>query len=138
MYHVTRDTFVSAFPRLILGRTLLPKKRTELQMLLLSVVLALEPGECYSEAEVNLCIQEWISRFGTDLFVDHVTLRRYLVDEGILLRDEFGSSYELSSGSPFFSYDPSIREIDLDGLIVRAREERVARKRAHLARGTEQ
>lgn len=134
MVHITKDAFAGAFPRLILGRTLLPKKRSELQMLLTSVVFTFDFGEKYTERQVNELIQEWISRFGTDLSVDHVTLRRYLVDEGVLLRDESGCNYRLRSENPFFSYDPAIRELDLELLINLAHEERAARKRAHLTR----
>ena len=132
-HHITRSVFASTFPRLVTGRHLVPKKRNELQMLLTSVVFTFEFDRTYSERQVNELIAEWVSRFGTDLGIDHVTLRRYLVDEGLLVRDEFGSTYQLAAASPFFSYDPSIRELDLEALIVEAGAERAARKRAHLA-----
>jgi len=102
-------------------------------MLLTSVVFAFEFDQTYTEGQVNELIQEWVSRFGGDLGIDHVTLRRYLVDEGMLIRDEFGSSYRLAASSRFFSYDPSIRDLDLAELVARAEEEREARKRAFLA-----
>ena len=132
-HHITREAFASTFPRLIEGRLLLPKKRSELQMLLISVTLTFEPGRIYSEPRVNEHIREWVSRFGSDLSVDHVTLRRYLIDEGILIRDEFGSSYQLNDETPFFSFDPSIRNLDLEGLVAQAQKARAARKRAFLA-----
>jgi hypothetical protein len=131
--HITSTVFTRTFPRLILGRSLLPKKRSELQMLLTSVVFDFEFDRIYSEKQVNELIWDWVSRFGADLGVDHVTLRRYLVDEGLLVRDEFGTTYQLATASPFFSYDLSIRDLDLEALIARANEERAARKRTHLA-----
>lgn len=45
-----------------------------------------EPGVSYPEAKVNAICGEW--------FDDWVTLRRALVDEGMLRRDESGSVYE--------------------------------------------
>jgi len=135
--HITRNAFVRTFPRLVGGRSLLPKKRSELQMLLTSVAFAFEFDRIYSEKQVNGLILGWISRFGEELGVDYVTLRRYLVDEGILRRDEFGTSYELAQSSPYFTYDLSIRDLDLAEIVAQADEERVARKRAFLANNDE-
>ncbi|MFF5161524.1 DUF2087 domain-containing protein [Streptomyces sp. NPDC000348] len=45
-----------------------------------------EAGVSYSEAKVNAICGEW--------FDDWVTLRRALVDEGVLRRDESGALYE--------------------------------------------
>lgn len=131
-HHITREAFASTFPRLVEGRLLLPKKRSELQMLLVGVALTFEPGQIYSEPRVNDHIRQWVSRFGSDVSVDHVTLRRYLIDEGILIRDEFGSIYQLNDETPFFSFDPSIRDLDLEGLVAQAHEARAERKRAFL------
>jgi len=131
--HISRNAFARTFPRLVGGRSLLPKKRSELQMLLLSVSLAFEFDQIYSEKQVNGLIRGWISRFGEALGVDYVTLRRYLVDEGILQRDEFGTSYQLTQSSPYFTYDPAICDLDLEGIVAQADEERAARKRAFLA-----
>ena len=48
-------------------------------MLLDEVALAFEPGVRYSEPEVDAFLR--------DIFADHATLRRYLVDEGFLDRE---------------------------------------------------
>lgn len=45
-----------------------------------------EPGTTYSEAKVNAICGEWLD--------DWVTLRRALVDEGLLRRNESGTAYE--------------------------------------------
>ena len=135
--HITIEDFASTFPRLIEGRYLLPKKRLELQMLLVSAVSGLERNTIYSEPEINASLHDWIERFGSDLTVDHVTLRRYLVDESVLCRDPSGSSYSLCDESPYFTFEASIWDIDLVGLVSRARGERAARKRAYLAASTQ-
>jgi hypothetical protein len=131
--HITKDDFAARFPHLVHGRHLLPTKQVELQMLLLSTVLNLGSGTTYSESQINEELRRWISRFGTNLTIDHVTLRRYLVDETILQRDQFGSSYSLSSRFAFFTFDASIRDLDLDKLVAQFQEDRAARKSAYLA-----
>jgi len=89
--HISRESFEEKFAHLVEGRRLLPKKRLERQMLLLSTVCGLNAAVQYSESDINGHLKTWISRFGTDLSIDHVTLRRYLVDEAILDRDSSGS-----------------------------------------------
>lgn len=54
---------------------------------LLAVVKdAFEPGMTYSEAKVNAICGEW--------FDDWVSLRRALVDDGLLCRNEFSTTYQ--------------------------------------------
>lgn len=45
-----------------------------------------KPGEVYSEAKVNALCGEWLD--------DWATLRRVLVDEGLLRRDHTDTAYE--------------------------------------------
>lgn len=136
--NITKGEFAATFPRLVHGRHLLPKKRTELHMLLLSSVLNFDLDTTYSESQINEELHHWISRFGASLSIDHVTLRRYLIDESILQRDQFGSSYSLAPQNPFFSFDASIKELDLDRLVAQSQEDRAARKSAYLAARTQQ
>jgi hypothetical protein len=136
--HITKSDFATRFPHLVQGRDLLPKKRTELQMLFLSTVLNLDPEAIYTEPKINEELRQWISRFGTSLTIDHVTLRRHLVDESILLRDQFGTSYSLAPENPHFSFDASIKKLDLDKLVAQSHEDRAARKRAYLAMRAQQ
>lgn len=131
--HISRESFEAKFPHLVLGRYLVPKKRHERRMLLLSTVCDLDADRSYSEAEINGHLKSWIERFGMDLSVDHVTLRRYLVDEAILDRDPSGSQYSLSHEDRYFTYDRSIRSVDLDSLVSQARSALASRKSAYLA-----
>jgi len=121
------------FPRLVDGRHGHPKKRTDLQMLLLSAVLSLNLDEIYSESQINEKLGRWIARFASNLTIDHVTLRRYLVDESILQRDQFGTSYSLANGNPHFSFDTSIKELDLDNLVAQYQKNIADRKQTYLA-----
>lgn len=54
---------------------------------------ALEAGCVYREADVNRLLVTWLGGAGAMLRVDHVELRRWLVDAGFVPRDGFGRSY---------------------------------------------
>ena len=56
------------------------------------VVQSFEPGVDYPEPEVNAMLTEWTAGSG----VDHVTVRRYLIDEDLLRRVD--SVYRRSGG----------------------------------------
>lgn len=61
----------------------LPAKRGRRRVVLEHVVQSFEPGRRFPEREVDAVLRAWCA--GGE--VDHVTLRRYLVDEGLLSRD---------------------------------------------------
>lgn len=56
----------------------MPAKMSRRRVLLNEVALAFEPGVRYSEPEVDAFLR--------DIFADHATLHRYLVEEGFLDR----------------------------------------------------
>jgi hypothetical protein len=57
----------------------MPAKRSRRRVVLDQIARAFEPGVRYPESEVNLRLREF--------WHDHAALRRYLVDEGFLTRD---------------------------------------------------
>ena len=67
--------------------------------------------------------------------LDRVTVRRMLVDEGYLRRDRYGAAYVLGASSPAFGYAPSIRSLDLHGLVTGLEQLRAERKQAALDAG---
>ncbi|MEO8755812.1 MAG: DUF2087 domain-containing protein, partial [Casimicrobiaceae bacterium] len=52
----------------------------------------------YTEREVNDRLRAWLAGAGAMVAVDHVELRRWLVDSGVLTRDGFGRAY--TPGAP--------------------------------------
>ena len=62
--------------------TAIPAKRTRRRLLLDQVAQAFEPGRRYPEAAVDEVLKQ--------LFDDHCTLRRYLVDEQFMSRTTGG------------------------------------------------
>lgn len=76
------------------GRLLgLPAQRTKRLILLDYVAQSFEPGTSYPEREVNATLKAWTDGGG----VDHVSLRRHLVDERLLHRED--GVYRRSGGT---------------------------------------
>jgi hypothetical protein len=132
MSEITVAQFSERFVALVLGARDLPKKSVDFNILLLSSVLGLEPGQAYSEGELNAELQRWILSFGGKFGLDYVTLRRYLIDEKYVRRDPAGRAYLLEPGGPRFSYDPAVRLLDLQLLVTEARQERAKRKQQYM------
>ncbi|MFO1313924.1 MAG: DUF2087 domain-containing protein [Burkholderiales bacterium] len=96
---------------------------------------AFPEAETWSEREVNDRLRAFLAGPGAMLAVDHVELRRWLVDTGVLARDGFGRAYAL--GTPRAEIADAMRELrghDLAALVLGARardaERRAARKQA--------
>ncbi|MFC6089989.1 DUF2087 domain-containing protein [Saccharothrix lopnurensis] len=70
----------------------LPAQRERRRAVLEQVSTAFEPGRRYAERDVVAVLRTWCE--GGE--VDHVTVRRYLVDEGLL--DRAGGEYWRSGG----------------------------------------
>ena len=82
------------------------------------------------KAEVNEALQQWLLDIGTCLDIDHVTLRRYLIDELYLSRDANGAAYTVNpAGRSNFEFEPSIAGIDPFVVIQAARDRVAERKR---------
>ena len=85
------EAVVRAFVRE--GRvTGVPAQASRRRILLEHVVQSFEPGRDYPEREVNAVLRVWTEGGG----IDHVSLRRYLVDEGLLTRQD--NNYRRSGG----------------------------------------
>ena len=68
------------------GRIVAIPRTPELRLSLLRHLAGrFEPGRIYREPEVNAVLHE--------AHDDHVALRRYLVDEGLLVRSDDGATY---------------------------------------------
>jgi hypothetical protein len=99
-------------------------------LILFSAVRALELGLPYTEEEINDALLEWQQRRGGFLDLDHVTLRRYLVDLGFLDRNPSGSVYAvIHSFLEEADWDPAILDADEDGLLEQVRAELEANRR---------
>ncbi len=132
MSHITESQFTDRFVSLSLAGRELPKKHLDRHILLISSILKIETGRRYSEKEINEELQIWIIHFGRSFGLDHVTLRRCLIDEKYLRRDPTGGTYELAADGLPYTFDESIRELDLEKLVSEAKQAREVKKQQYL------
>lgn len=133
MPHIDESQFTKRFVSLIIGGQGFPKKELDRHVLLISAALRLEPQRQYTESELNDKLRWWTARFGDPVNLDHVTLRRFLVDDGYLRRDTAGRAYEVTAEWPY-TVDPSVKSLDLEALIAEARTARELKKQHYMGK----
>jgi hypothetical protein len=133
MTHITAAQFRERFTSLYFSGQDLPKKPLDRQIVLISTILGLDRSRKYSESELNGELQKWVLQFGKRYNVDHVTLRRYLIDEKYLVRDSAGGTYELAiREAPLDTFDATLENLDLAALIAEAQAARELKKQQYL------
>jgi hypothetical protein len=111
------------------GGSGLPRRPRDRHILCLSIVQVLNLGSSYSEPQLNAALMEWLADVGRAIEIDHVTLRRYLVDAGYLRRAATGAVYEVCvPSSEEVEFEPGVLDIDPVAVVQAAREQRAARK----------
>jgi len=128
---ISSDEFKKRLPQLCLtARTAeLPRRQRDRHILLKALSLSFEAGRSYTEPEVNRLIENWLNQVGQSLEIDHVTLRRTLIDEGYLTRAPEGVAYQV--GSPpdaRFLFSEDITTMDTGAVIREAKAEIVRRR----------
>ena len=117
------------------GVTGLPRNPESRLLLLKSVALTLDRDVRYSEKELDKRLQSWLDQIGSSIQLDHVNLRRCLVDEGFLERTTDGSAYWMGAdptGAQLF--DASVEECDPYQTILSGKSLRERRKLEYLER----
>ena len=108
----------------------LPTRRSDLALLLGLAMLRFEAQRVYREAEVNEVLRDWLKTFSAPFGIDHVTLRRCMIDSQYLERDPAGSTYRV--------HPVRIREVEPAPepaeVLAEIRSEREARKRQRATR----
>ena len=103
----------------------LPRKKRDQHIVLKSIVLTFDKTEEYTESAVNQRLRAWLNEVGRSLELDHVRLRRHLVDAEFLGRSKDGSRYWVAVFSrnqvPF---DSEVENIDVYALVQQRREAR--------------
>jgi len=109
--------------------TAFPRRMRDRHILYRSIIQRLDLARKYPEGELNEALQQWLLDIGTSLDIDHVTLRRYLIDERYLSRDANGNAYQVNpAGSNFVEFDPSIAAIN-PFMVIQAAKDRVAERK---------
>ena len=109
----------------------LPKSRKDTEVLLALAASVLDPREQYTEAEVNELLGDWLYSFASQISLDHVTIRRYLVDYNMLLRDEPGTWYRTNQAVINTFIEPDARSIIPRDIMEAVQQEREQRKAAN-------
>ena len=132
MEAITKQEFTSRLVQLCVGSGLrgIPRKIRDRHILLKSITLTLELKREYAEHELNEELKTWLREVGTTIRrLDHVNLRRLLVDQEYAGRSRDGSRYWVAMGSRYQAlFAPDVDDVDVRGLISAAREEQELRK----------
>ena len=109
-----------------------PTRRTDEDLLLRMAASRFEFGRSYSEAEVNDILRTWLDTFCAPYGIDHVTMRRRLVDTRFLVRDTAGTEYHLAAAAARELVRDTTLNQDPAHVLEEIRHEREARKRQHV------
>lgn len=103
----------------------------DFRLLMATAALRFPPDVEHSEREVNQLLLTWLASEGATLSADHVEVRRWLVDLGLLGRDGFGRRYvrPLVPPAAFGETFKALTGLDTGALMRSARADD-ARKRA--------
>jgi len=132
---ITQEFFIKRLADLCIksGLAGFPKDDTSLHILLKSAVITLGQSESFTEKEVNEKLESWLKDISQMKGIDHVSLRRMLVDIGYLTRNGDGSSYQVLQPGPRPDlFDTTIDQLDIKNEIEAAREDIAHRKREFL------
>ncbi len=110
----------------------LPRKRRDLHIVLRSVALLLDRTVSYTETSLNGVLRRWLAQVGYNFRLDHVTLRRSLVDYCYVHRDPAGTRYRVASDHDDL-FDPLIESLDPVFIVEEAMRQREAKRKAFLA-----
>ena len=117
---ISTDEFVERLCRVAVDRgpRRFPRKRRDREILMKSIVMTLDIGRVYDEAEINARLEDWKREIAPAIETDHVALRRELVDEGQLERTRDGRRYRVGFPTRPVAFDLEIDEIDLRATVA--------------------
>lgn len=123
---ITLDEFVERLCKLGADRGPrgFPRRTRDREILLKSIVLGLDGERSYREREINERLIAWSREVAPAIEVDHVTLRRLLVDRGLLERTADGSRYRVGFPPGMVAFDLAIFDLDLRATVAAYRSNR--------------
>lgn len=123
---ITREEFEKRLVELFAQNRIsqYPRKRRDRHILLKSIIMTLSNGKDYTEAEINEEIKAWLAGMHEPRGLDHVALRRYLVDEGYVDRSRNGSRYWVIEPGPSPRwFEPDVDTVDVFKVVEEAKED---------------
>lgn len=112
----------------------MPKGRADTLLFLALAASILDPRKAYSEPELNEELKQWMADFVDEHVFDHVTVRRYLVDFRLLLRDAPGRRYLTNQTMINHTIEPDVRSLQ-PRLIYQSVADAREQRRQNAARG---
>jgi len=109
----------------------MPKVQADGQLLAALGAAGLGADRELGEAELNLELNGWLQGFSAPNGLDHATLRRRMVDEGLLLRDPSGTGYRVSGERLAALLEPDALDLQPRELLEELRREREERRLRH-------
>jgi len=128
-----RDIALRALRRMLANGllTAMPKRPADQEILLFLAASRFDANDTYLESDVNGRLKAWLATISEPFGIDHVTLRRCLVDARVLARTKAGSTYRLNADR--VGEIDAIRDIDPVRVLAELRSERDLRKRERAA-----
>jgi hypothetical protein len=129
---ITLEEFVERLCRLgsDRGPRGFPRRSRDREILMKSIVLGLDADRVYSEPQINAKLQAWSREVAPAIAVDHVTLRRLLVDHGHLERTADGRAYRVGFPPRAVAFALAVYDLDPRAVAAAFREEQAQRARA--------
>ena len=127
----SRETVQRSLKRMLANGplTAMPKRSADQALLAVLAASRFETGRDHVEHEVNDRLADWLATISDPYGIDHVTLRRLLVDSRLLGRTTSGSSYRVNPARA--AEIAALRDVDPAGVLAAIADERDRRKRTH-------
>jgi hypothetical protein len=111
-----------------------PRKAVDREILMKSIRALVDPRRTYREPEINALLQAWQRDVAPAIDVDHVTLRRLLIDYAHLERTADGRGYRLGYPARPLAFSLEVDDVDVRATVAAYREHEEARRRESRAR----
>lgn len=123
-----RDSALKALKRMLANGpvTAVPKRPADQALLAALAASRFDPEATFPESEVNDGLEAWLETISVPYGIDHVTLRRLVVDTGFLKRTSSGSAYRVNPEK--LAELEAIRELEPAQVLAGLRDERRRRK----------
>ncbi len=95
-----------------------PRKVRDREILMKSITMLMDSARTYTEQEINDLLQEWGRDVVPAIRVDHVTVRRHLIDYGHLERTADGGKYRVGFPPRPLAFDLEVDDIDVRATIA--------------------
>lgn len=107
--------------------TAVPRRPADQNLLVALAAAQFEAQATYRESEVNEKLRTWLTTFCEPFGIDHVTLRRLLVDSRLVSRTSSGSTYRINPER--IGELEAVRAVEPVRVLAEIRSERESRKR---------